>query len=50
MHWQIETCDYLRISMPKMLRKVVAKKLHMVVCNPNGMDDIKCIWKLDDEP
>ena len=33
-----------------MFWKVVAKKLCMVVCKPNGLDDIRCTWKLDDEP
>ena len=32
------------------LWKVVANKLYIVVCEPNGPYDIKCIWELDDEP
>ena len=42
--------DYLQISIPKMLWKVVANKLCVVVCKPNGVDDIICICQLDDEP
>ena len=49
-HKQVETYDYLQISMPKMLWKVVANKLYVVVCKPNGFDDTKWIWALDDEP
>jgi hypothetical protein len=33
-----------------MLWKVVANKLCVLVSKPNVMDDIKCIWELDDEP
>ena len=50
MHLQVETYDYLQISTPKMLGKVVANILCVVVCKPNGMDDIRCIKELDDEP
>ena len=50
MQWQVETCDYLHIPMPKMLWKVVANKLCAVVCISNGMDDNMCIWESDDEP
>ena len=50
MHWQVKTCDYLQMSIPMMFWKMVAKKTCMVVCKPNGLDDIKCTWKLDDEP
>ena len=34
----------------KCFGKVVASKFCVVVCNPNGMDDIICISKLNDEP
>ena len=30
------------------LWKVVANKLYVVICKPNGPYDIKCIWELDD--
>ena len=50
MHWQVETCDYLQISMSKILWKVVANKLGVVVCKSNDLDGIICIWELDDEP
>jgi hypothetical protein len=33
-----------------MLWKVVANKLCVVVCKPNGMNDISCTWQLDVEP
>ena len=32
-----------------MLWKVVSNKLCVVACKQNGLDDIKCIWELDDE-
>ena len=41
--YKFETYDYLQVFMPKMLWKVVANKLYVVVCKPNGMDDIICI-------
>ena len=44
------TCTYLQISMPKMLWEVIANKLCVVIRKPNGMEDIMCIWDLDDEP
>ena len=50
MHWQVETCECSQISTLKMLWTMVANKLFVVVCKPNGMDDIRCIWELDDEP
>ena len=50
MHWQVENCDDLQISIFKMIWKVVANKLCVVVCKPNGLDDIGYIWELDDEP
>ena len=50
MHPQVETYDYSKISTAKMLWKVVANKLCVLVSKPNGMDDIICIWELDDEP
>ena len=37
-------------STPKMLWKVLANKLCVVVCKPIGMDDIRCIIEVDDEP
>ena len=50
-HEQVQPCDYLHnSSMPKMPWKVVANILCVVVCKPNDLDDIKCIWELDDEP
>ena len=49
-HWQIETCDYLQISTTKMLWKVVANILYVLVCKSNNLDDIRCIWQLDDGP
>ena len=51
-HWLVETRVYLQVSMPKMLWKVVANRLCVVVCKPNGLDDMKNIWELDesDEP
>ena len=33
-----------------MLWKVVANKFCVTVCKPNGLDNIKCILELDDEP
>jgi hypothetical protein len=48
--WQAETCDYLHNFAHKMLWKVVPNEACVVVCKPNGMDDIICIWELDDEP
>ena len=48
--WEVETCVYSQISTPKDFWKVVLNKLCVVVCKPNGMDDMRCIWKLDDEP
>ena len=33
-----------------MLWKVATNKICVVVCKPNGLDDIKCIRELDDEP
>ena len=50
MHWQIETCDDLQISTPKMFWKEVANKLCVVVCKLNSWEDIECNWELDDEP
>ena len=47
--WQVETCD-LQIFTPKMLWKMVANISCMVVCKPNNLYDIICIWKLIDEP
>ena len=38
------------ISTPKMLWKVVAKRVCVMVCKPNAQDDIQCIWELDDQP
>ena len=46
----VDTGEYLHISTPKMLWKVVANKLSVMVCKPNGMDDVICIWELDGEP
>ena len=40
-HCQVETYDYLQIFAPKMLWKVVANKIRVMVCKPNGMDDIR---------
>ena len=38
------------MSMPKVFWKVVANILCVVVYKPNGMDDIKCIQELANEP
>ena len=32
-----------------MLWKLIANRLCVVVRKPNGMDDIICIWELDDD-
>ena len=48
--WQVETYDYLQIPIPKMLWKVVASKLCVVVCKPISMHDIIYIWESNDEP
>ena len=47
---KVEIFDYLQISTPKMLWEVVVNKLCVVVCKANNMDDIICIWELDDDP
>ena len=47
--WQFGTCDYLQISFLKLLWKV-AKRICVMVCKPNGLDDILFIWQLDGEP
>ena len=36
--------DCLQIFRPKILWKLVANKLYVVVCKPNVMDDIICLW------
>ena len=33
-----------------MFWKVVVNKLCVVVCKQNNLDNIKCVWELDDEP
>ena len=50
MYWQVETDDYLQVPTPKMLWKVVANILFVAICKTNGLDDIICIWELDNEP
>ena len=45
--YKLKAYDYIQISMPKMLWKVVANKSCVLVCKPNGMDDIKGIWESD---
>lgn len=46
MHWQVETCEFLQVSTPNMLQKVVANKLCVVDCKPSGLDAIICIMRV----
>jgi hypothetical protein len=51
MHRQIETCDYLQISI--YVQHALEGGCQQIMCGGcklNGMDDIKCIQELDDEP
>ena len=50
MYEQVETYDYLQISTRKMLWKVVANKLCVLIRKSLVLDNIICIWELDDEP
>jgi hypothetical protein len=40
---EVKRYDFLQTSISKMLWKVVANKLCVVVCKPIGVDDIKYI-------
>ena len=43
-HWQVKTL-WLVTYIYAQDALVVANELCVVVCKPNGMDDMKCIWK-----
>ena len=40
------TCTYLQISMPKMLWKVIANKLCVVIRKPNGPWRTSCVFEI----